>query len=89
MATLPDKKQDFQWGVWVWIKWKPGAPEGAWNHWKSLSEVKQAWSTSGQWDCALWVDVQDPEAVEQFVWKEIRSNSWVEKTDTNWAKKWW
>ncbi len=88
MSTASKEQNKYQWGVWVWVKWKPGAPENAWDQWKGADGVEAAWSTTGEWDCALWLDLQSPDAVENFVWKEIRSNQWVEKTDTSWAKKW-
>lgn len=88
--VLPEKKEKtYQWGAWVWVKWKPGAPEDAWKEWKNIKEIKQAWSTSGEWDCALWVDMDNPDEVEKLVWKEIRNNKWVQNTDTHLAKKWW
>ena len=89
MATATDKKVEPKWGAWVWIKWKAGAPEDAWSEWKDLPEITQAWSTPGEWDCALWIDISDLNEVEKLVWKEIRTNKWVEKTDTHWSKKWW
>ena len=87
--TVAVKKHPHHWGAWVWIKWKTGAPEDACMEWKNSKEIKECWSTSGPWDCALWLDVSDPNEVERVVWKEIRSNKWVEKTDTHWAKKFW
>ncbi len=78
-----------QWGVWVFVKWKPGAPDGAWNEWKKESRIKEAWSFSGAWDCLLWIDLEDPREIEKLVWSLIRQNKWVEKTETHWAKKGW
>jgi hypothetical protein len=52
-------------------------------------QILSAWSTQGEWDCCLWVDVNDPAALEDFVWKTIRGNKWVAATNTSWAKKWW
>ncbi len=89
MATEAKRHTNHQWGAWIWIKWKAGAPEDAWNVWKNVSEIKEAWSTTGKWDCALWVEEEAPEEIEKLVWKEIRTNKWVEKTDTHWAKKYW
>ena len=84
------KKQDSKhWGAWVWVKWKHGAPEDAWASWKNVKEIKQAWSTTGAWDCALWIDVADPDSIERIVWKDIRGNKWVENTETHWSKKYW
>jgi hypothetical protein len=77
------------WNAWVWIKWKSGTPTSAWERWQKNTKIKQAWSTQGQWDCCLALDISDHNALEEFVWKEIRSNEWVESTWTMWAKKWW
>jgi len=89
MAIAVRKEAGHHWGAWVWVKWKAGAPEDAWSAWKNVKEIKEAWSTTGEWDCALWVGLDNPEAVERLVWKEIRSSKWVEKTGTYWAKKYW
>jgi DNA-binding Lrp family transcriptional regulator len=89
MAIEARKHTHHHWGTWVWIKWKAGAPEDAWGSWKDVKEIKEAWSTTGEWDCALWIEIDNPGEVERLVWKEIRSNKWVEKTDTHWAKKYW
>ena len=74
MAVEARKQSGHHWGAWVWIKWKAGAPEDAWNQWKNVKEIKEAWSTTGAWDCALWIGVDNPEEVEKLVWKEIRGN---------------
>ncbi len=78
-----------KWNAWVWIKWKAGTPTMAWERWQKNARIKQAWSTQGQWDCCLALDITDHDALEEFVWKEIRSNEWVESTWTMWARKWW
>ena len=43
----------------------------------------------GQWDSCFWVNASSPAELEEFVWKNIRSNQWVESTSTTWAKRWW
>ena len=53
------------------------------------AKKRLAIASDGEWDCALWIGVDNPEEVERLVWKEIRGNKWVEKTDTHWAKKYW
>jgi hypothetical protein len=78
-----------QWGSWVWVKWKPGTPSTAWEGWKGHSSVQSAWSTLGDWDCCLWVNAKTPDELEEFVWKTVRHNTWVQDTMTTWAKKWW
>lgn len=78
-----------EWQAWVWIKWKPGTSSTAWESWKSNSTIQSGWSTLGEWDCVLTLNVSTPEELETFVWKNIRNNQWVEDTCTSWAKKWW
>jgi hypothetical protein len=77
-----------QWQALVNIKWKSGTPSTAWESWKGNSKIKAAWSTLGDWDCMLWVDVQTPDELEEFVWNNIRKNQWVDGTQTHWAKHW-
>jgi DNA-binding Lrp family transcriptional regulator len=77
------------WNVWVWIKWKPGTPPSAWEVWQNNPIIKEAWSTQGEWDCCLTLDISDHDKLEEFIWKEIRSNEWVRSTNTLWAKRWW
>lgn len=77
------------WQAWVWVKWKAGAPSTAWEAWQSHQQIKGAWSTLGQWDCVLWLDAKTPDELEEFVWKNIRKNEWVQDTNTTWAKEWW
>ncbi len=78
-----------KWQAWVWIKWKPGTPSNAWESWKGNKTIQGAWSTMGEWDCAFWLDVQTPAELEEFVWKNIRKNEWVQATQTTWVKQWW
>ena len=80
---------DNKWSAWVWIKWKPGTPSNAWEPWQKDARIKGAWSTMGEWDSCLWVDAQSPAELEDFVWKQIRKNEWVQHTNTTWAKQWW
>jgi len=77
------------WQAWVWVKWKPGTPAAAWESWKNNSQIASAWSTLGEWDCVLAVNVTEPDGLEEFVWKTLRSNQWVESTQTSFVKKWW
>ncbi len=76
------------WQPWVRLKWKAGAPADAWHAWKGNPAVKGAWSTQGDWDCTLWLNVTTPEELEDFVWKKVRGNQWVDTTETHWAKQW-
>ena len=84
--TTPTKSQ---WSPWIWIKWKAQTPSTAWEMWQSHPKIMGAWSTHGEWDCCLWVDAASPDELEEFVWKTIRKNEWVDQTKTMWAKKWW
>ncbi len=78
-----------KWQAWVNVKWKPGTPDAAWQNWKTNKAVKGVWSTTGNWDCSIWLDVSTPDELEQFVWKDVRGNQWVDNTETHWAKQWW
>ena len=77
------------WQGWVQVKWKPGTPDSAWKDWTKNKWVKGVWSTQGNWDCTIWLDVKSQDEFEEFVWKNIRSNKWVENTESFWAKQWW
>lgn len=76
------------WEAWVHVRWKAGTPSTAWEGWKGNKKIKGAWSTQGDWDCMLWLSVQTPDELEEFVWKEIRNNPWVETTRSQWCKHW-
>ena len=80
---------DKKWNTWVWVKWKPGTPTEIWQTWQKNTEVENAWSTLGDWDCVMSLKSSDPAKAEDWVWKELRSNQWVEKTHTTQAKQWW
>jgi hypothetical protein len=84
-----EEDMDNSWQPWVWIKWKAGTPSTVWEGWQGNPQIKRAWSTQGEWDCCLSLDVTDNGQLENFVWKEIRSNEWVDSTRTMWAKDWW
>jgi len=87
-ATSKTKK-DPNWGAWVWIRWKPGTPAQPWKAWMKQKQVKEAWTTTGDWDCRVSVDAHNPDELEKIVWDTIRSNQWVDKTETQWVKKCW
>ena len=79
-----------QWKAQVSVKWTKDAP--VWENWDWLnewSEVKWAWSTMGDWDMTLWVDVDNPAALEDFVHKKLRSKNWVADTKSTWTKEVW
>ena len=78
-----------QWQAWVNVKWKPGTPETAWQSWAKNKWVKGVWTTTGNWDCTVWIDCKTPADLEKFVWSSVRGNKWVETTDTIWAKPWY
>lgn len=78
-----------KWQGWVQVKWKSGTPDSAWEAWKGSKWIRGVWSTQGDWDCMILVDVSSPDELEDFVWKEVRGNKWVENTETHWAKQWW
>jgi len=55
----------------------------------SMEFVKQAWSTQGDWDCCLVLNIWEHDKLEEFVWKHVRTNEWVDATRTMWSKQWW
>ena len=79
--------EEGKWDAWVWVKWKPGAPANAWKQW-NMGNVKGCWSITGHWDCQLWIAVENMSELEDFVWNNLRTNEWVEDTETQWVKEW-
>lgn len=80
------------WNAHVWVKWNEQYPKGNgadWNWLKEWPEVKQAWSTMGDWDGCLWLNVSTPDELENFVWKKLRSKNWIAETKSVWARSVW
>jgi len=81
------------WNAQVWVKWNGEFPHkwnnANWEWLKDWPEVKQAWSTMGDWDTCFWVDVTSPEQLEEFVWKKLRVNNWVKESKSCWARSVW
>ena len=69
--------------AWIWVRWNTGAPQDAWKEW-GASNLK-VWSTTGEWDCKVWVPAKSADEIEQFVWNKVRKNKWVKDTKTEWA----
>ncbi len=79
-----------KWSAQIDVKWNKDAPATAdWSWLKEWSEVKWAWSTTGDWDMTLWVDVATPEALENFVHDKLRTKNWVQDTRSTWTKEVW
>jgi hypothetical protein len=79
-----------KWTAQVQVKWTKDAP--VWDNWNWLqewSEVKWAASTMGDWDMTLWVDVQTPEDLENFVHKKLWGKKWVSDSKSTWTKEVW
>ncbi len=78
------------WTAKVDVKWNKSAPATEnWSWLKEWSEVKWAWSTTGEWDMTIWVDVSTPEALEDFVHNKLRGKEWVWDTRSTWTKEVW
>lgn len=78
------------WLAKVDVKWKENSPATSnWDWLKEWPEVKWAWSTMGDWDMTLWVDVKTPEELENFVHKKLWSKPWVKDTHSTWSKQIW
>ena len=78
------------WSAHVWVKWKASAnvPQD-WKWLKEWSEVESVWSTMGDWDMAILVNVKSPEDLEKFVQTKLRGKDWVWDTKTTWVKQVW
>jgi hypothetical protein len=70
-------------GAWIWVRWNTGAPQDAWKEW--VASNLKVWSTTGEWDCKVWVPAKSADEIEQFVWNKVRKNKWVKDTKTEWA----
>lgn len=79
-----------KWSAQVFVKWTKDAP--VWDNWQWLSEwkeVKWAFSTMGEWDMVLWIDVDNPKDLEKFVHEKLWSKNWVSDTKSTWTKEVW
>ena len=81
------------WNAHVWVKWNESYPHrNNGTHWDWLEgwdEVRQAWSTMGDWDGCFWVQTSTPEDLEKFVWGKLRAKGWVAETRSIWARSAW
>ena len=76
-----------RWYAQVDVKWTGEArSDWDWKFLKEWKEVKWAWSTMGDWDLTLWLDVKDPQELENFVSGRLGKCDWVERTKSSWAK---
>ena len=79
-----------KWWAKVDVKWSENSPANEnWNWLKEWPEVKWAWSTMGDWDMTLWVDVASPDELEKFVHEKVWSKKWVKDTKSTWSKEMW
>ena len=78
------------WSAQINVKWNKNTPPPKdWKWLKDWPEVKWAASTMGEWDMTVWVDVDGPGELEDFVWKKLRAKDWVWDTQSTWCKKLW
>lgn len=77
-----------KWSAQIQVKWNKNAPK-SWEWLSEWSEVKTAWSTMGDWDMTLWVEVEGPKELEDFVQNKLWSKDWVENTKSTWSKELW
>lgn len=77
------------WSVWINVKWNQETPKQDWSWLNDWKEVKGAWSTMGNWDMTLWVELGSPTEVETFVHNKLRAQKWVADTETHWVKEVW
>lgn len=79
-----------KWTAQVQVKWTKDAP--VWENWNWLQDWKQvkwAASTMGDWDMTLWVDVNTPQDLEDFVHNKLWAKNWVSDTKSTWTKEVW
>ncbi len=77
------------WTAQVKVKWLGNNTPEDWSWLKDWSEVKWAWSTMGEWDMTLWLNVNNPNELEEFVTNKLRSKDWVSDTWSTWVKDVW
>jgi len=75
------------WNAHVYLRWSHDYKDSNWEWLKKYPQVKRAWSTMGDWDCCLEVDVATPQDLEEFVWKQLRTQPWVWSTHSTWSKE--
>jgi hypothetical protein len=77
-------------GAWVWVKWKSGSPKDAWKAWEKEDKNHQirVWSTTGDWDCQIWVKAETPEQAEKLINDVVWKNQWVKEAETTWSYQW-
>ena len=73
------------WKGHVWVKCNDKRPADVW--WESLSDVNAVWSTMGDWDYHVWLEVENPDAMETFVKENLISQDWVCDTRSSWNKQ--
>jgi DNA-binding Lrp family transcriptional regulator len=79
-----------KWTAQVQVKWNKDAPATEnWDWLQEWSEVKGAWSTMGEWDMVLWVDVSTPAELENFVHQKLWAKNRVDNTKSIWTKEVW
>lgn len=79
-----------KWIAQVNVKWSKDISKSEdWKWLQDWKEVKWAGSTMGEWDMTLWVDVQTPAELENFVHTKLRAKNWVADTSSTWTKEVW
>ena len=79
-----------EWTSQIYIKWdKSIASTGDWTWLKEWPEIKAAWSTTGNWDMTLWVNLATPAEVETFIHTKLREKKWITNTHVVWTKEVW
>lgn len=77
------------WNAHVWLKFDNVKDDFNWNWFSEWSNVKRVWSTTGDWDCFLEVNGDSLESVEDFVWKKLRTQSWIKETRSSFSREVW
>jgi DNA-binding Lrp family transcriptional regulator len=77
------------WSAVINVKWNNKFDGKNWEWLKEWAEVQTAWSTMGSWDMSIWVNLDSPASVEEFVHGKLRNTDWVADTETHWVKQVW
>lgn len=80
-----------KWTAQVNVKWNKKGHTWDWSkQWPTQwNEVRWAGSTMGDWDMVLWIDVDSPEKLEDFVQTKLWGQDWVADTKSTWVKEVW
>jgi hypothetical protein len=80
-----------KWRAQVKVKWAgdPMSDEVSWSWIQNFKEIKWAASEHGEWNLTLWVDVNDPQELDDFINQRLKKNPKIVETHSTWVKQIW